>query len=177
MPAPRAGINLLPRTEFETSFWGRFIKWAITTGRYMLILVELVVIIAFLSRFKLDKDLADLADGINGKKAVLEAAYTSEQNFRFVQARLNAAGTLLSSQMGARKIMDAVTSYVPPEVSLTQIIVLPKQVTITGKTGVQTGLAIFLSRLTAAPVWHSVDLSGLLATPPQGIQFTVVGKR
>ncbi|MDO8487723.1 MAG: PilN domain-containing protein [bacterium] len=177
MPAPSAGINLLPKTEFETTFWGRFIKWAITTGRYMLILVELVVIIAFLSRFKLDKDLANLSDSINGKKSVLEAASASEQKFRVVQARLNAAGSMLDAQLEARRTMNTITGYTPPEVNLTQIIIQPRQVTISAKTGVQTGLAIFLSRLTADPVWKSVDLTDVLATPTQGIQFTVIAKR
>ena len=80
MPARVVGINLLPQSEFGQTFWGRFLKWAVSTGRYFLIFVELVVIIAFMSRFKLDKDLADLADNIAGKKAVLEAAYATEQN-------------------------------------------------------------------------------------------------
>ena len=53
-------INLLPKTEFELSFWGRFIKWALSTGRYIIILTELVVIIAFMSRFKLDRDASDV---------------------------------------------------------------------------------------------------------------------
>ena len=176
MPARRVGINLLPQSEFEQSFWGRFLKWAITTGRYILILVELVVIIAFLSRFKLDKDLADLADSISGKKAVLEAAYSSEQNFRFTQARLNAAGTLLSSQVGARKLLETVVSYVPPEVSLTKLVITPSLVTVSGKTDSQTGLAILLARMTADRSWASIDLTDVLATPTQGIQFTLAAK-
>lgn len=177
MPAPRVGINLLPKTEFETSFWGRFLKWAISTGRYILILVELVVIIAFLSRFKLDKDLADLADSIRGKQAVLEAAYQAEQNFRVIQARLNAADTLLRSQTNARQLTNIVNSYVPPEMTLSQVIYQRHQVVISGETGLQSALAIFLSRMTNDPTWTSVDLTEVLATPTQGIRFTVTGKR
>ncbi len=177
MPAQTAGINLLPKTEFEQSFWGRFLKWAITTGRYILILVELVVIIAFLSRFKLDKDLADLAESIGGKKAVLAAAYSTEQDFRFVQARISAAGTLLASQLGARQVIETVTSYVPPEVTLTRLAIQPTLVNISGHTASQAGLATFLARMTSDRSWRSIDLTDVLATPTQGIQFALVAKR
>lgn len=177
MPARRIGINLLPKTEFESSFWGRGLKWAITTGRYILILVELVVIIAFLSRFKLDKDLADLSDSITGKKAVLEAAFASEQNFRLVAARLNDAETLLTSQIGARQVVGTVTGYLPPEVGLTSLVVQPAIVTLSGQTNSQAGLATLLSRMIADKIWESIGLTEVQATPNQGIQFTVVSKR
>lgn len=177
MPARRVGINLLPQSEFEQSFWGRFLKWAITTGRYILILVELVVIIAFLSRFKLDKDMADLSDSIAGKKAVLDATYSTEQNFRFTQSRLNAAGILLSSQVGARQTLETVASYVPPQVNLTKLILQPSSVTVSGQASTTDGLAILLARMTADRGWKSIDLSEVLATPTQGIGFTIIAKQ
>ncbi len=177
MPAQKVGVNLLPQSEFEQTFWGRFLKWAISTGRYILILVELVVIIAFLSRFKLDKDMSDLSDNIAGKKAVLDAAYSSEQNFRFTQSRLSAAGTMLSSQIGAKRILETMTSYVPPQVNLTKLDLQPNLVTVSGQASTKDGLAILLARMTADRNWKSIDLSEVLATPTQGIQFTLIAKR
>lgn len=177
MPARHVGINLLPKTEFEISFWGRFLKWAISTGRYILILVELVVIIAFLSRFKLDKDLADLADSITGKKAVLVAAYQTEQNFRVTQARINAAGKILGSQTNVRQLTEVVNGYVPPDMILSQATFEPNQVTVSGETSQQSALAIFLSRMTSDPIWSRVELNEILATPTEGIKFTVTAKK
>src|SRR3989344_2929040 len=159
MPARVVGINLLPQSEFGQTFWGRFLKWAVSTGRYFLIFVELVVIIAFMSRFKLDKDLADLADNIAGKKAVLEAAYATEQNFRFTQARLNAAETLLNSQIGVRQILETVANYVPPQVSLTRLDLQLNSITLGGQASTTDGLALLLARMTTDPSWKSIDLS------------------
>lgn len=177
MPARRVGINLLPKTEFELSYWGRILKWAITTGRYILILVELVVIMAFLSRFKLDKDLADLADGIAGKKAVLEASYATEQNFRLVQARLNAVGGLLHSQIGAKQILDTVTGYLPPDTTLIQLGIDAQTVQISGSASSQAGLAVFLSRMTADRTWRSIQLNDVVASPTEGIKFSIFASR
>jgi len=73
MPAHvKKPINLLPPSEFEQSFWGKFLKWAVTAGRYVTILTELVVILAFLFRFKLDTEVADLGTRIEGQKNFLE---------------------------------------------------------------------------------------------------------
>lgn len=177
MPAQKTGINLLSQSEFEQPFWGRFLKWAITTGRYILILVELVVIVAFLSRFKLDKDMADLSDSIAGKKAVLDATYSTEQNFRFTQSQLNAAEILLNSQARARQTLETAVSYVPPQVTLTKLALQLNSLTISGQASTTDGLAILLARMTADRGWKSIDLSEVLATPTQGIGFTIIAKR
>ena len=55
-------------------------------GRHIVLLTELVVIAAFLSRFKLDRDYADLGDKITGKKKrSLTAMANTESNFRLTQ--------------------------------------------------------------------------------------------
>ncbi len=58
-------INLLPQEEFAVSTLGRILAWLMSTFRYIVIAVEMVVMLAFLSRFWLewnthDVDLADL---------------------------------------------------------------------------------------------------------------------
>ncbi len=173
MPARVAGINLLPKTEFDLSYWGRFLKWSITTGRYILILVEMIVILAFLSRFKLDKDLADLSQSISGKKAILDNSYAAEQHFRQVQGRLNSAQELLQAQVGTRHVLDVVTSYVPPDVTLAQVEVQPHLVHIAGKSTTQTGLAVFLARMTTDHSWQSIELTDVSATPDKMISFAI----
>src|SRR3990167_2313941 len=53
-------VNLLPADRFEFSPLGRFLIWALSTGRLIVVLTELVVIGAFLSRFWFDRKLSDL---------------------------------------------------------------------------------------------------------------------
>jgi hypothetical protein len=68
---PKQEINLLPREEFEKKPIGKFLTWALSIGRYIIIFTELIVILAFLSRFKLDRDLSDLNQSIREKQAVI----------------------------------------------------------------------------------------------------------
>ncbi len=140
-------VNLLPKTAWEVSFWGRFFKWAVTTGRYIVILTELVVIAAFLSRFKLDRDYADLGDRINGKKAVLTSMAETEKRFRLAQGRLVEAGQIIDNQLGAAAIIDKVTAKIPPGVTLTNLVVSKKEISMRGIAESDTGMGVFLSRL------------------------------
>ena len=96
------------------SFWGRFLKWSLTAGRYIIILTELVVIMAFMSRFKLDHDLSDLNDAILGKQALLEASSNTEKVLRLTQARLNLADQKLKVNPVPSEVISKIIRLFPP---------------------------------------------------------------
>lgn len=166
------GVNLLPKTEFEISFWGRFLKWALTAGRYIIILTELVVIMAFMSRFKLDADLQILGDSIEGKKRILEALASFETTFRATQARLAEAKKLIGGQLNTGGTMDAITSKVPSQVSINTLTIEGGQVNIAGKASTEQNLGDFLVRLATDPTWKSVEIVNVTADP-EGLKYGV----
>jgi len=159
MPA-RATINLLPKSEFDSSFWGRLLRWALTSGRYIIILTEVVVILAFLSRFKLDADLADLADRIEGKRKVLEALSESENGFRQVQTRLDAVGKLAKSQVDMTDIYTRLDTAMPEgsEIFISSVEVTDENVILSGQTASEKSLGRLLSNLSADANWKSIEL-------------------
>lgn len=166
-------VNLLPKSEFDLSFWGRFLKWALTTGRYIIILTELIVIMAFLSRFKLDRDLADLNESIAGKVAVLEAMAATEANFRSVQTRLQVAGEMIEAQMGARELLEGIATKVPSEMRLTNLLLEPQGALVAAQALTEKELGEFLIRMTADQRFSSLDLTDVSADPQQGVKFTL----
>src|SRR3990167_1085348 len=87
-PKEKALINLLPQEEFESSTFGRVLKWLLSSFRIMVIITELVVMTAFLSRFWLDAKTTDLNDSIKQKQAVIESQNNFEKEFRKTQNRL-----------------------------------------------------------------------------------------
>ncbi len=168
----RREINLLPQTEFETSGWGRFLSWAVSWGRYILILVELVVIIAFLSRFKLDRDTTNLKETIAGQVAIVKAASDSESKFRSTQSRLKAAATIIGSQTGLGANLDRVSEKIPPGVGLTQLNLGEKEITLTATTVSPEAMGELLARLSADKKW-SAELVEVASLSPGEIKFTV----
>lgn len=81
-------INLLPQEEFQKSPLGRTLHWATTTFRTIVIITELVVIVAFLSRFWLDAKNADLNDIIRQNQSIIESYQDFENEFRGLQQRI-----------------------------------------------------------------------------------------
>ena len=51
MSARKEEINLLPQKGFEATTAGRILAWILSTFRIIVIITELLVMVAFLSRF------------------------------------------------------------------------------------------------------------------------------
>lgn len=116
-------INLLPKSEFEKSFWGKALKWALSAGRYIIILTETVVIAAFMSRFWLDQTFSDLSEANMTKQLILNATANTEKHFRDIQKRLNLTGQVLAQAAPIGETLDAFVGQRPEGVKLISITV------------------------------------------------------
>ncbi len=163
-----APINLLPKTEFELSFWGRFIKWALSSGRYIIILTELVVIIAFMSRFKLDRDASDVGDAILGKQSLLEASSNTEKTLRLVQNKLEWANQKLNGAPKINIILDKLFNA-----NVVSLSIKNTDITLIAKTVSETELGNLVGRLNEDKTFKSVELSDISTDVDGTIKFTL----
>ena len=161
-------INLLPKTEFELSFWGRFIKWALSSGRYIIILTELVVIIAFMSRFKLDRDVSDIGDAILGKQTLLEASSNTEKTLRLVQSKLDWANQKVSAAPKINFILDKVFNA-----NIVSLSIKGADVTVVAKTVSEANLGNLINRLSEDKTFKTVELSDIGTDVDGTIKFTL----
>lgn len=91
-------ISLLSDASFDLTIQGRIVSWLTTWGRAILVLVEVVVIGAFFSRFWLDRKNSDLSDNIRQKRAILESTLEFENEFRSLQKRFVEADAVLAKE-------------------------------------------------------------------------------
>lgn len=164
-------INLLPKTDFEKSFWGLFLKWALTAGRYVVIVTELIVIVAFLSRFKLDKDNSDLGDEILGKQRVLEASMDFERDFRYIQSKLTVAGVMAGSQGELGEVVDRIVGKVPSGVKLTRLSAGAGAINISATADTINVFGEFMKRIANDRAWNLVDLTNVSSSENQAVKF------
>jgi Tfp pilus assembly protein PilN len=75
--------------EQGQSILDKIINWSLTWGRAIVMLTELIALLAFLYRFGLDQQLADLNDKITQHELIIKASKNSEDNFRGLQHRLS----------------------------------------------------------------------------------------
>jgi len=98
MAAQQSSINLLGSQAPDTSVFGRIMDWIATFGRYIMVLTEVVVLGAFISRFALDRKLTDLNEEIAQKQEILEVNQDLEQRIRSIQQQLLETKTVMASQ-------------------------------------------------------------------------------
>jgi len=151
-------INLLPKDSFSETSIGRIILWFLSTFRIMVIVVELVVVAAFLSRFWLDSKNADLTDEIKQKQAQIKASEATEKLFRELQKRVSAF-SILTSQPKLSSSITSISSLMPPTITLNSIGFSEQGITIIGNTPNEQELAQFLVNLKKSEDFTKVSLS------------------
>jgi Tfp pilus assembly protein PilN len=171
MPAKKEPkINLLPQEEFESSIVGRVLKWALSTFRIIVIVMEMVVMAAFLSRFWLDARNSDLNESIKQKQAVLTASADFEKEFRQVQKRLNIASVLYSVSQPSPSI-SSIASYLPVDVFLSSLSFTDDSVQVKGIASSEKGVAQFIANLESDKKIKEVSLSQVDSSKEGGISL------
>ncbi|MBI2326455.1 PilN domain-containing protein [Candidatus Collierbacteria bacterium] len=145
MAAAKFGkINLLPKDSFELSVLGKILKWALTSGRILVVLTEFVVILAFGSRFYFDKKLNDLIEVIGQKQAVVESYVDIENKIRDLLSRQAVVDKYLKENLEISEVINQIKRVTPVDVSFTEISVDEAGFSLTGMAGSEGGLASLL---------------------------------
>lgn len=147
MPAPTTNINLLPKNVIEERRTNQFLDWALTYGRYIIIVTELVVLLAFFSRFRLDQELTDLHTAINQKQAIIASVSDFETNVRLLQTRLSKIRQLDEGHTIYLDILNLLDQTLPEDVILTTITLNNTHVELSANALTQKGFATFIQSL------------------------------
>ncbi|HJY98321.1 MAG TPA: PilN domain-containing protein [Patescibacteria group bacterium] len=167
-------INLLPQEEFEASTLGRLLRWATGTFRILVIVTEMIVMAAFLSRFWLDAQNSDLAESQRIKSAQISAQSEVEKSFRDTQRKIDIFKKINDFPSPSEKI-GLVASQIPSDVVLTSIAVGEKTSEIRGVSGSELGVAQFVSNLKTEELFKTVELGsvGTSQDNPAAIEFSL----
>jgi Tfp pilus assembly protein PilN len=153
-------INLLPQEEFEASTLGRVLRWAMGTFRIIVIMTEMVVMAAFLSRFWLDAQNSDLTNNIKIATAQIEVQSDFEKEFRGIQKKLNILKEIKAGAKDSERVI-SVADRTPNEVSLTSIIFRGATGEIHGTSETETAISQFISNLKTDTTIKKIVLGSL----------------
>lgn len=151
-------INLLPRDSFEESNLGKFLSWALSSGRVIVILTEFVVVIAFGSRFWFDQKLNNLIEEISAKEAVVESYAAIESQMRDVLARETKVLDFLTNGLGLPVVFSNLKKATPNDVSFNSFSINDNQVRIEGTAKSEAGFSLFLNNLGYVPGVTNIKL-------------------
>lgn len=169
MPA----INLLPKSDFEKSTTGRVINWLLSTFRYLVIAVELIVIIGFITRFWLDMLHANLDDQIKEHTQVINSYQEFEQRFRLTKTKLQMVSEL-TAQPKLTSLITDINNRLPEDLALTKIEKNPEKFSIEGVSLQEQSIAQLIANLNELDQLKNIKLTRLNSEPDSiFINFTL----
>ena len=154
-------VNLLPKEELETKPFGRFLKWALSYGRYIIVTVELIAFLVFFSRFIYDRELADINDKIEQKQAIIASAQEFEDRFRTIQEHISYIETLDEDRRVYLEILDTLERTTPVQVSFNTVSFTEKSLTLDGFAVSNESFAQLLAQLKTVDTFTSISLDSL----------------
>ncbi len=171
MPAQPVSINLIGDQDLQHSPAGRIVSWAVTYGRYIMIGTEVVVLLAFISRFSLDRKKVDLSDEIEQKQMILQANALQEQQIRQLQASLQTVNEISSGQSNIHELLVYMRTILPSDVNVQTLSVNQSSITLTAIAGTNEGFSTLLGLLRTGGKFENIDLGEVKKSPLTGISF------
>ena len=172
MPAKNITINLLGESELGHTPLGRIVSWAVTYGRYIMIGTEIVVLLAFISRFSLDRKLTDLKEEIGQKQDIIQANVQFERDVRSLQDKLTKIKALTSQHVSTLDVLTFFQGNVPSGVYFQSYDLSGNQLTVKAVAGSTDAFSQFIANLQASNMVTGVDFGDIKRDPLLGIQFT-----
>jgi len=125
----------------------RIISFALSIGRILIIVTELVALSAFLYRFTLDRTLVNLHDRIAQEEAIVKLLHDNETIFRSLQDRLSLSSTLLSQGVLLPKYVTDVVSFAPFDMQINTLSVATDAIRIQASVQSVDSLTNFVNQL------------------------------
>lgn len=156
------------------------IRWLLSSGRFILIFVEAIVLIAFITRFKLDADLE-----ANKEKIVVEQSpyIESQKSFevltREIQLKLSTIGSFKSDYVDFPQILKRIADKTPDGVRLITInfekVVGKIDLQLSAYAASSNDMTLFVSGLKQDPLFSNLNVASV--TFDKGsLNFTLEGQ-
>ena len=171
MPNSSSSINLV--TNKQIPFFDKFMSWALTVGRLIVVITELVAIIAFVYRFSLDEKLIDLHSAIKQKQTLISLLKKDENKYRNLQDRIAIAETFSEKGAKTNKIIRDIIDLVPLGVKINDLTLNQDRVNININITSISQLTDFINPLKNYPKIKSISIDNIESKPSIGLLVNI----
>lgn len=172
-------VNLLPTDRFEYSRIGKFLTWALSTGRHVLMFTELVVIMVFLSRFWFDRRLVNLREVRYQKEITVDSYNYVFDAFLRTQSQLSSLRRILDDRTHISGFLSEIQSLTPLGIEFDEITASSQSASIRGFSPSSGVFSALLSNIQLSPTIRDVSVRTLELSRDRspGIEFDVTFTR
>lgn len=137
----------------------RFIIWALTLGRLIIMITFIVGLSAFGYRISLDWKLIDLNDKIKQKQAIVELLKADEKKYRNLQDRLTAINQLSNKANDTFTTFTEIIDMAPPDILFDNVSFNTNRMQIDTRARSIIPLANFITLLRKYPSLQSLQIN------------------
>lgn len=159
MPNNLSSINLIKNKQIP--LFDKFINWALTVGRLIVILTEIVAISAFIYRFSLDERLIDLHSNIKQKQNLISLLRQDEDKYRNLQDRIALASSLMEKNVRASKIVFDIVDLTPQGVRIDNLTFNKDKLIISVDINSVSSLTDFINVLKDYPDTKAISIDNI----------------
>ena len=162
------------------SFIDRFINWALTLGRLIIMITFLVGLSAFGYRLSLDWKLIDLKDKIKQKQAIVALLKEDEKKYRNLQERLAVITQFGNVAMTTLDVVNDIIELTPADIVFDNFTLNGDRLHIDARTRSVSSLASFVSSLRKYPSTQTLQVDKIENKTSTGIiivSITVLVKK
>jgi hypothetical protein len=108
-------INFMQPVTRPTDVWANAYEWMFSVGKYMLIVVEVIALGVFISRFIVDKKNNDLTKDINNQVTILSGSNWKQDSITYenIQNLISDIGRIEQGQKINSVVIDEVRNGIP----------------------------------------------------------------
>lgn len=137
-------------------------KWLLSSGRFLIIAVEVVVLGAFLFRFKLDADIATTREAIEEQIPFIDSLSSDERLIRKTQFQLSTIKNINQSSPDFAEVLSNISKQTPSGVTLTNLNMINNLGVVSLKLVAtatdNTQLASFIAGLKSTGLFSDINL-------------------
>jgi len=168
---PEININLMPG-ERPSGAARTATHWALTIGRYLIIFTEIVAIAIFALSIKLSADKQGLKGEIQTMGKQISAQSDFEQEFRFVQGRINEIKKRRDSHFLNNVVVAEFLQLLPKGMTLDTLKIEDKELSFSGSFDSPKQLQTLISTFSTSDKLVGLDISELNHPSEKSDHFT-----
>lgn len=114
-------IDLLRPQSQPQKILLKLIHWVLSAGRYLIVFVEILVLAAFVSRFKLDNDISETQEEIDLKVPFIQSLKDEEEKIRNFRFQISSLKDLKPKRPDFIELINKVAAQTPSGVTLSNM--------------------------------------------------------
>ena len=171
-------LDLLKSQGSPQQLFTKLLGWTLSAGRYLIIFVEIIVLAAFLTRFKFDAELSDTKEAIENQIPYIDSLAPDEVKIRRLQLQIATIKEKKTKLLDFSQVLEAISNQVPAGVTLTNIGIEQSlsglDIRLNGKATNDLELASFVAGLKDDSRFSGISLKSV-ALEGSSISFAITG--